>query len=61
MTSPKPDKYYITTSIPYANAKPHLGHAMEFVQADTLARWQRQRGSDVRFQTGTDEHGHKLY
>jgi methionyl-tRNA synthetase len=61
MTSQKLDKYYITTSIPYANAKPHLGHAMEFIQADTLARWQRQRGSDVRFQTGTDEHGQKLY
>lgn len=54
-------KFYITTSIPYANAKPHLGHAMEFVQADTLARWHRQRGEDVLLQIGTDEHGQKLY
>lgn len=55
------NKYYVTTSIPYANARPHLGHAMEFIQGDVLARWHRQRGDDVRFQVGTDEHGQKLY
>ena len=55
------NKFYLTTSIPYANAKPHLGHAMEFIQADTLARWRRQRGVEVKFQIGTDEHGQKLF
>lgn len=55
------NKFYITTSIPYANAKPHLGHALEFVQADALARWHRLRGDAVLFQTGTDEHGQKLF
>ena len=60
MTSQK-NKYYLTTSIPYANAKPHLGHAMEFIQADTLARWHRQLGDEVYFQIGTDEHGQKLF
>jgi methionyl-tRNA synthetase len=50
-------KFYVTTSIPYANAKPHIGHVMEFIQADTLARFHRIRGNDVFFLTGTDEHG----
>ena len=49
------NKVYITTTIPYVNAKPHIGHALEFVQADVLARYYRQTGSNVRFQTGTDE------
>ncbi len=53
-------KYYITTSIPYVNGEPHLGHAMEFVMADTLARYARQQGSEVLFSTGTDEHGGKI-
>lgn len=53
-------KYYITTSIPYVNGEPHLGHAMEFVMADTLARYARQEGSEVLFSTGTDEHGGKI-
>ncbi len=61
MTSQKKNNYYLTTSIPYANAKPHLGHAMEFIQADTLARWHRQQGKHVYFQVGTDEHGQKLF
>jgi methionyl-tRNA synthetase len=61
MANQKQNKYYLTTSIPYANAKPHLGHAMEFIQADTLARWHRQRGEEVYFQIGTDEHGQKLF
>jgi methionyl-tRNA synthetase len=53
-------KYYITTSIPYVNGDPHLGHAMEFVEADVLARYYRQRDYDVVFSTGTDEHGGKI-
>ncbi|QQS26769.1 methionine--tRNA ligase [bacterium] len=61
MTNPTRNNYYITTSIPYANARPHLGHAMEFIQADTLARWHRQKGLHVYLQVGTDEHGQKLY
>jgi len=52
-------KFYITTSIPYVNAEPHLGHAMEFIQADALARYHRARGAEVVFSTGTDEHGGK--
>lgn len=51
--------YYITTSIPYVNARPHLGHALELVQADTLARFARQRGDDVHFLTGTDDNALK--
>lgn len=54
-------KFYITTSIPYINAVPHLGHAMEFIYADVLARYNRQRGVEqVVFSTGTDEHGTKI-
>lgn len=52
-------KFYITTSIPYVNAVPHVGHAMEFIQADVLARYHRAKGADVLFSTGTDEHGGK--
>jgi methionyl-tRNA synthetase len=54
-------KFYITTTIPYANAPPHLGHALEFVQADVIARWNRIKGNKVFFLTGTDEHGTKNY
>ncbi len=53
-------KYYVTTSIPYVNAEPHIGFAMEILQADVLARYARQRGDDVIFSTGTDEHGGKI-
>ena len=53
-------KYYVTTSIPYVNGEPHLGHAMEFVMADVLARAARVRGEDTIFSTGTDEHGGKI-
>lgn len=53
------NKFYVTTSIPYVNADPHVGHAMEFMQADVLARYHRQQGDDVVFATGTDEHGGK--
>lgn len=52
--------YYITTSIPYVNGDPHLGHALEFIQADVLARYARQQGKTVVFSTGTDEHGTKV-
>lgn len=53
-------KFYITTPIPYVNAKPHLGHALEFVYADILARYARQQDRQVLFSTGTDEHGSKI-
>src|SRR5205823_6142050 len=46
---------YITTTIPYVNARPHIGHALELVQADVLARYHRGRGDTVRFQAGTDD------
>ncbi|MDB5170564.1 MAG: methionyl-tRNA synthetase [Candidatus Saccharibacteria bacterium] len=52
--------YYITTSIPYVNGEPHLGHAMEFVMGDVLARRARQQGDDVIFSMGSDEHGGKI-
>jgi methionyl-tRNA synthetase len=55
------DKFYVTTTIPYANAPPHIGFALEIIQADILARWNRQKGKDVFFLTGTDEHGTKNY
>jgi len=51
--------FYITTSIPYVNAAPHIGHAEEFVQADIIARYQRLRGRDVRFLSGTDDNALK--
>ncbi|UQU66145.1 methionine--tRNA ligase [Couchioplanes caeruleus] len=51
--------YYVTTAIPYVNAAPHLGHALELVQADVLARHRRARGEDVRFLTGTDDNALK--
>ena len=60
-TKSMPNKFYLTSSIPYANAKPHLGHAMEFIEADVIARWYRQQGVKTRLQIGTDEHGQKLY
>ncbi len=56
MTSPRT---YITTTIPYVNARPHIGFALELVQADALARFGRQRGDAVRFQAGTDDHSLK--
>lgn len=53
-------KFYITTAIDYANGPPHIGHALEKVQADALARYARQQGRDVFFLTGSDEHGVKI-
>lgn len=52
--------YYVTTSIPYANGEPHLGHAMEFIYADVLARVSRSQKTPTVFSTGTDEHGTKI-
>ena len=52
---------YITTTLPYVNADPHIGFAVEIVQADALARAWRLRGDDVLFATGTDEHGQKIF
>ena len=52
---------YVTTTLPYVNGKPHMGHALEFVQADVIARFKRATGHDVFFNTGTDEHGLKIY
>lgn len=51
---------YITTTLPYVNADPHVGYALEIVQADTLARYYRLMGHEVFFNTGTDEHGQKV-
>lgn len=53
-------RYYITTPIYYVNSEPHLGHAYTTIAADVLARYHRQRGDDVFFLTGTDEHGTKI-
>ena len=54
------EPFYLTTAINYPNGKPHIGHAYEAVAADTLARFHRLQGREVRFQTGTDEHGLKM-
>lgn len=52
--------YYITTAIAYTSGKPHIGNTYEIVLADSIARYKRAKGFDVRFQTGTDEHGQKI-
>jgi methionyl-tRNA synthetase len=52
--------YYITTAIAYASGKPHIGNTYEIVLADSIARYKRFTGFDVRFMTGTDEHGQKI-
>ena len=54
------EPYYITTAINYPNGRPHIGHAYEAIAADAMARFQRAQGRDVRFQTGSDEHGLKM-
>lgn len=53
--------FYITTTIPYVNADPHIGFALEVIQADTLARSKRLEGAEVFFNTGSDEHGQKIF
>ncbi len=57
----KKDSFYITTTIPYVNADPHIGFALELVQSDAIARYQRLIGKDVFFSTGTDEYGQKIW
>ena len=52
--------YYITTAIAYTSGKPHIGNTYEIILADSIARYKRAQGYDVRFQTGTDEHGQKI-
>ena len=54
-------KKYICTAIPYVNGNPHIGHAMDYLLADTYARFCRQKSDEVRFQVGTDEHGNKVF
>ncbi|MDP2651256.1 MAG: methionine--tRNA ligase [bacterium] len=53
--------FYITTTIPYVNAEPHIGFALELIQADAIARFKRLLGKDVFFSTGTDEYGQKIW
>jgi methionyl-tRNA synthetase len=53
--------FYLTTTLPYVNAPLHMGHALEFVRADVIARYKKLVGHDVYFNTGTDEHGTKIY
>lgn len=53
-------KFYVATAIPYVNAKPHIGNAMDYMLADVLARYHRQQGDEVFFGVGTDEHGTKI-
>lgn len=55
------EKYYITTTLPYVNSDPHIGFALEIIRADCLARTERLKGKEVWFNTGTDEHGQKIY
>ncbi len=55
------NSFYLTTTLPYVNAKPHIGFALEIVEADVIARYQRLKGKDVFFNTGSDEHGQKIY
>lgn len=54
-------QFYLTTTLPYVNAPLHMGHALELVRADTIARYKKLNGFDVFFNTGTDEHGLKIY
>ncbi len=57
----KDKTFYITTTIPYVNADPHMGFALELVQSDAIARYHRLKGEEVFFNTGTDEHGQKIW
>ena len=56
---PKP--FYITTTLPYVNAEPHIGFATEIIRTDIIARWHKLSGDEVFFNTGTDDHGQKVY
>lgn len=55
------NNFYLTTTLPYVNGEPHIGHTLEFVQADAICRFRRMMGENVYFNTGTDEHGLKQY
>ena len=55
------NKFYFTTTLPYVNAEPHLGFALELVQADIVARYRALLGDEILLNTGTDEHGLKIY
>jgi len=55
------NKFYITTTLPYVNSEPHVGFALEIIRADVIARYKKLIGHDVFFNTGTDEHGIKIY
>lgn len=57
----KTNKFYITTTLPYVNADPHIGFALEIIQADVIARYHKSLGEDVFFNTGADEHGLKIF
>jgi len=61
MSDSNSKKFYITTTLPYVNAKAHVGHALEFTRADIIARYKKLQGFDVFFNTGADEHGIKIY
>jgi methionyl-tRNA synthetase len=61
MSDSNSKKFYITTTLPYVNAKAHIGHALEFTRADIIARYKKLEGFDVFFNTGADEHGLKIY
>ena len=61
MATNKNKNFYITTTLPYVNADLHVGHALEFVRADAIARYKKLVGFDVFFNSGTDEHGMKIY
>jgi len=54
------ENFYITTTLPYTNAQPHIGFAAEIIKADVIARYQLLKGKKVVFNTGTDEHGSKI-
>lgn len=58
---PTNEHFYITSTLPYINSEPHIGFATEIIKADVIARYQRQQGKEVFFNTGTDEHGLKIY
>src|SRR6185369_6856029 len=53
--------FYITTTLPYVNSDPHIGFAMEIIRADVVARSKKSQGFEVFFNTGTDEHGQKVW
>ena len=61
MSDSKSKKFYITTTLAYVNSNPHIGFAMEFIRADMIARYKKLQGFDVFFNTGTDEHGLKIF